>query len=316
MSDLFDDRAAAPMLIGESSGPFSDPDWIFELKLDGERCLAYLGDGVTELRNKRGNRLLPKFPELGEIAKQVKKRCILDGELTVFTDGEPSFSELQRRIMLGGGLKAGLAAQRLPACLTVFDILYLDGRRLTSLALSERRLLLEKTVKESERLAVSRYIEGRGEELYELARSRALEGVVGKRMDSAYLMGRRTSEWIKIKYLLDDDFVVCGYIPGDGASAALVLGQYDGAGLRRTGHVTLGTSGEQFKKVLSAARGARPFEQDDPRDSGAVWLEPTLVCTAQFMRRTKTGGLRQPVFKSLRRDKRPKECVFPEEMTQ
>ena len=113
MRDLFDARAASTMLIGKESEPFDDPECLFELKLDGERCLAYLDGNSVELRNKRGNLLLPKFRELEDINKQVNGRCILDGELAVLVGGKPSFHTLLSRIMMSGrGLKSELARER------------------------------------------------------------------------------------------------------------------------------------------------------------------------------------------------------------
>ena len=310
MRDLFDKRAASPMLIGKESEPFDDPDCIFELKLDGERCLAYLDGDTVELRNKRSNLLLPKFRELEDINKQVKARCILDGELAVLVEGRPSFHTLLSRIMMSGrSLKSELAREKHPACFTAFDILYYDGRELTSLPLTERKALLgEAVAAESERLALSRCVEGRGRAFFELAKARELEGIVAKRKQSLYLMGRRTTDWVKIKYLLDDDFVVCGFIPGEGAANSLVLGKYSEGRLVYKGHVTVGASGGEFKKVSAQKRRKCPFTEIPKGHESAVWLEPALVCTAKFMARTASGSMRQAVFKCLREDKRPEEC--------
>ncbi|MEA4911539.1 MAG: RNA ligase family protein [Oscillospiraceae bacterium] len=310
MSDLFFDRAATPMLIGASGEPFDDPDCIFELKLDGERCLAYLDRDTMELRNKRGNRLSPKFPELAPLSRQVKRRCILDGELTVFKEGKPAFAEVQRRVLLGGGLRAQLAAEKLPACYTVFDILYCDARQTTELPLLERRALLRSVVRESERFAVSRCADGQGIAFFELAKAQALEGVVAKRKDSLYRMGKRTDDWVKIKNLLDDDFVVCGYIPADHSMNSLILGQYDAAGqMIFRGRVSAGAAGAAFQKIRRLPPAGCPFETIPRGSDGAVWLPPALVCAVQFMQLNKAGGLRQPVFKALRTDKTPEECL-------
>ena len=97
--DIWENKNLKPMLIGADSGPFDDPDYLFELKLDGERCLAYLSKDGTELRNKRNMRLLPKFPELSQLHRQVKKNCILDGELAVIKDGKPNFFEVLRPVL-------------------------------------------------------------------------------------------------------------------------------------------------------------------------------------------------------------------------
>ena len=150
--DIWENKNLKPMLIGADSGPFDDPDYLFELKLDGERCLAYLSKDGTELRNKRNMRLLPKFPELSQLHRQVKKNCILDGELAVIKDGKPNFFEVQRRSLLSNQFKIRLAASSSPACFTAFDILYLDGKPVMDEPLAKRKKLLGKTVRENQYL--------------------------------------------------------------------------------------------------------------------------------------------------------------------
>lgn len=122
--DIFQDRSASPMLIAHQSDPFDDPGWIYELKLDGFRCLAYMNKDGIDLRNKRNMRILPKFPELQDIYKQVNERCIVDGEVVVMRNGVPDFYELQRRTMLTDPFKIQMAAKRFPASFVVYDCLY------------------------------------------------------------------------------------------------------------------------------------------------------------------------------------------------
>ena len=312
--DLFEDRNAKPMLVGAEGDAFDDPAYIFELKLDGERCLAYLDPkSGTELRNKRSVRMLPKVPELSEIHKQVNRRCVLDGELMVMVDGVPSFFEIQRRSLMSNRFKIELAAAKYPACFTAYDILYYDGEQVTDLPLSERKVLLKKVIKsENDRLAVSRIIDGQGTALYQLAEQRNLEGVIAKRRDSRYYPGKRTKDWIKIKNLQDDDFVVCGYILKAEHVTSLVLGQYRGHTLIYKGHVTLGLSRDDFAVISAHERleGA-PFREYPPGSGNdrAIWLRPDLVCTVKYMEKNARGGLRQPVYKGLRPDKKAEECV-------
>ena len=311
MSELFADRSVKPMLIGADSEPYDDPDSIFELKLDGERCIAYLdpSDGV-ELRNKRDLRMLPKVPELSELHKQVRVRCILDGELIVLRDGKPDFSEIQRRSLMSNRFRIELAARQLPATFTAFDILYHRDQPVMNRPLMERKALLARVVRsETPRMAVSRYIETAGAAFFQLAKDQGLEGVVGKRKDSLYHPGKRTTDWIKVKNLLDDDFVVCGYIPKDNHMFSIVLGQFQDGALVYRGHVTLGVRGRAFDRVLQQVRVMRPPFAAPPRgNEEAVWLRPALVCTVSSLERTDGGGIRHPVFKGLRDDKTPEEC--------
>ena len=308
MTDLFAAKALSPMLIGAESEAFDSPDYTYELKLDGVRCLAFLGPAGTELRNKRNLVVSPFYPELAEIYRQVKGRCILDGELTVIVDGKPQFSEIQRRALMSDPFKIKLAAGKAPVSFTAFDLLYRDGEELMGHPLEERQARLKQAVKESDRLAVSRVIEGQGKALYALTEQQGLEGIVAKRKGSLYYPGKRTKDWIKIKNLQDEDFVVCGYIRKSQGMTSLVLGQYRGGELVYKGHVTLGVSGSNYKRVTQAPRLSAPPFPVPAGNENATWIVPDLVCTVQYMERTAKGGMRQPVFKGLRDDKAPIEC--------
>ena len=309
--DLFESKEIKPMLIGEMQEAFDNPDYIYELKLDGERCIAYLDKDVTDLRNKRNMKMIVKVPELSNIHKQVKCRCILDGELIVTKNGKPDFYEIQRRSLMSNSFKIKLASTRLPASFTAFDILYYKDHSVIDLPLMERKKLLEKVIKENESLAISRYIEEQGIKFYQLAKQNDLEGIVAKRKDSKYYLGKKTKDWIKIKYLLDDDFVVCGYIFKEKGVISIVLGQYSGKTLVYKGHVTLGISGEDFNIIKSSPKlSSHPFNELPSGNDNAVWIELNLVCIVKYMMKTSNGSLRQPVFKGLRDDKDPKDCTI------
>jgi len=310
--DIFESKIIKPMLIGMEGEPFDDSDYIFELKLDGERCLAYLDENGTELRNKRNMKMLRKVPELSQIHKQVRSRCILDGELIIIKDSVPDFSEIKKRSLMSNTFKIEMESKKLPATFTAYDIIYYKDRQVTDMPLMDRKLLLGKITKESERLAISRYIEEKGIALFDLAKQKELEGIVAKLKDSKYYFDKRTKEWIKIKYLKDDDFVVCGYIEKSNHIVSLILGQYNKEELIDKGHVTLGVSKESFSKIVSHKKIFNPLFTEltaKSRNKNAVWLSPDLVCTVKYMEKTPSGSLRQPVFKGLREDKKAKECI-------
>ncbi|MBW9147690.1 DNA ligase [Clostridium sp. CM028] len=308
--DLFDNKNIKPMLIGEIQEAFDSPNYIYELKLDGERCIAYLDKDMTELRNKRNIKMLVKVPELSNIHKQINHRCILDGELIVIKDGKPDFYEIQRRSLMSNTFKIQLASSKLPASFTAFDILYYDDQQVTDLPLMERKKLLEKAINENERIAISRYIEKRGVEFYKIAKQNELEGIVAKSKDSKYYLDKRTKDWIKIKNLLDDDFIVCGFIFKQTGVISIVLGQYSSKGLVYKGHVTLGISTGDFQLIKSMPGIiTHPFTDLPSGNDNAVWIQPRLVCTVKYMMKTANGSLRQPVFKCLRNDKEPEDCI-------
>lgn len=310
--DLFEQKNIHPMLIGADGEPFDSPDYIYELNLDGERCIAYLDpkEGAY-LRNKRSVKMLPKFPELSDLHKQVKKRCILDGELTIIKDGRPNFAEIQRRSLMSNQFKIRLAAQQFPATFVAFDCLYLDGEDITTRKLTDCKDALHKVVKESGRLALSRVVEVRGVDFYCLAEERDLEGIVAKRKDSIYTQDKRTKDWIKIKNLKDDDFVVCGYIRKGNHMTSIVLGQYRDGELVYKGHVTLGVGGKPFARIAEQPTIYAPPFPVPPGNGNAVWVRTELVCTVKYMEKTASGGMRQPVFKGMRDDKKQKNAYRP-----
>lgn len=308
--DMFSSKTIKPMLIGVMQDAFNSSEFIYELKLDGERCIAYLDKDTTDLRNKRNVKMLSKVPELSSIHRQSKVRCILDGELIVIKNGVPDFYEIQRRSLMSNSFKIQLTSSQLPASFTAFDILYYNDHEVINLPLMQRKILLEKAVKENESIAISRYIEEEGVAFYQLAKQNQLEGIVAKRKDSKYYLDKRTKDWIKIKNLLDDDFVVCGYIFKDYNVISLVLGQYSSNQLVYKGHVTLGISTSDFQLIKSKPEiGTHPFYDLPSGNEDAVWVEPSLVCTVKYMMKTANGSLRQPVFKGLRVDKVAAECV-------
>lgn len=302
--DLFEEKNIKPMLISEMTDPFNDPDWIYELKLDGIRCIAYL-DKETELRNKRNDRLLPKVPELTEIYKQVNEKCILDGELVILKNGVPDFFELQKRALTSNQFKIKLSSDNYPACFVAYDILYRKDTQLTDLPLLERKKHLAEAVQENPQLAVSRYIPEKGIELFSVAKEQRLEGVIAKKNNSKYYFDKRTKDWIKFKFLADQDFVVCGYIVKEKGITSVILGQYNDDELVYKGHVTFGVKYGDLKKLEQINHS--PFAITPSGNEGAIWLKPELVCVVQYMPNEK-GSLRQPVFKGFRNDKEPLQC--------
>ena len=313
MMDLFDSKNIKPMLIGKEMAPFDDPNYIYELKWDGERCVAYLEPGrPPELRNKRNVRMLSKVPELAVISKQVKKRCILDGELFILKDSRPDFSLIQRRSLMSDRFKIELDSKHNPATFSAFDVLYYDCQETMLLPLMERKALLDKSIMDGPRMAISRYVEGQGTSLFNFAAERGLEGIVAKVKDSIYIQDKRTTDWIKMKVMMEEDYVVCGYILKSNHMTSIILGQYRGNTLIYKGHVTMGVSGQAFDIISrhptlpSAPFIAYPAGHGNDR---AIWLSPELVCIVKFMHHTKSGGMRQPVFKGLRFDKTAAECI-------
>ncbi len=307
--DMFDEKGIHPMLISEQEEPYNDSDSIFELKLDGIRCLAYISDH-TDLRNKRDFKLLPRFPELNEIHKHCKEKCILDGELVVLKNGVPDFYEIQKRTLMTDLFKIQLASSMLPASFVAYDILYYKDKSVMDLPLMERKKLITEIVKETEKISVSRYIETEGKMLFDLAKQQNLEGIVGKKKNSLYWCGKRTKDWIKCKLMSTDDCIVCGYIQKENQMCSLLLGQYNSNHeLIYRGHVTLGVSLRILNQYHYKVIDYSPFGYVPKGNENAVFLEPQLVCIVESMPNDK-DSFRQPVFRGFRDDKTPEECLI------
>lgn len=304
MADLFHDKNISPMLLNEVKESFDDKDYIYELKLDGIRCIAYLGKDVV-LHNKRYKDVSSIYPELMGTSKCVKKNTVLDGELVVLMDGKPDFYALQKRFLMSDRFRIQLAAKKNPVQFAAYDILYHDGKDLTDKPLMERKAILQEKVSEGNGLSISRYIEERGIAFFNLAKEQNLEGIIAKKKDGLYHIGKKTSDWIKIKVMEDEDLFILGYQPDeDGVPKDLILGYYDENGkLQCRGKVYLGVSKEERAIILKFAKKntvKRPWFE---KYKNVVWLKPELVGTVRYMHETESGGMRQPVWKGLRDDK-------------
>jgi ATP-dependent DNA ligase len=226
MNDSFKKKDILPMLLFDAA-PFDDPEFIFELKFDGIRCIAYLGEGKTVLKSRRNKDISAAYPELGGIHRLAKNKCIIDGEIIAVEGGKPSFSRLQKRQGATDKLKVELLSRTHPVQLVAFDILFLSGKKTTGLKILERKKLLDDNVAENEFLSISRFISERGKDFFELAKKEGLEGVVAKRKDSVYGEGSRSRDWLKIKSLFEEDLIILGYTLSGGLIKDLILGYFD-----------------------------------------------------------------------------------------
>lgn len=307
----FDARDVSPMLIGKEQLPFEDDEFIYECKFDGIRCLVYIEENKTDLRNKRNLSLNKNFPELISIHKQGKVKCILDGEVYIFNNGKTDFFHIQKRALLQDPFKISLHSKSYPAYFTAFDILYYREHFVTDLSLMKRKELLQKAIKEQGNLSISRYTDF-GLELFEKTKALGLEGIVAKRKDSLYHCGKRTKDWIKCKHLLDEDFIICGYIPKENGIYSLILAQYSANDIPvYKGHVTLGVSINYLLENTKQSNTSL-FSNIPKGNEDAIWITPPLVGCVKFMEYTENGHLRQPVFKGFREDKSITECRIKE----
>lgn len=312
-------KKLVPMLAQSASRPPADPGWLFEVKWDGVRALGYLEDGKVRFVSRNGNVMEKQYPELAALTEVVDaESAIFDGEIVALDDrGVPSFALLQRRMHVGDRSAAALLAQKQPACLYLFDILYLDGWDLRRCAIEDRKRLLKTVVTPNERIRISDDFLNQGAQLMELARQAGLEGIVAKRLGSCY-EHKRTADWLKIKIVHEQEFVLCGYTLGDREHfSSLVLGLYEqpgGKDLQWVGNVGTGfdnaTIADIFKRIQPLVTQKRPFAKQPEMLRDAVWIKPELVCQVKFSNWTEDRRLRAPVYLGLRNDLSPADCVF------
>jgi bifunctional non-homologous end joining protein LigD len=322
-----------PMLAKPGDVPESNLDeWAYEIKWDGVRVLGYADHGKWSMLSRRLEDVSARYPELEAIAEAVRDHAaILDGEVVALDDeGRPRFQLIQSRMGLTSPAAVKAKMKEQPVDYVIFDLLHLDGRRVRDLPYLQRRELLEGLGLDGPGWRIPRYRLSGGPDLLEAARRQGLEGIVAKRCDSPYRPGKRTGEWIKTRVWRRQEFVIGGYIPGEGSRAkrvgSLLVGYYDGRAseLRRGQKQALrfaGGVGSGLKEgdLNFLTRELHKREHpDSPFDVGApagpkarfaVWCEPELVCEVSWTEWTNEGTLRQPAFKGMRDDKDPREVV-------
>ncbi len=305
-------KAVSPMFAKSVAKPFSDPAWLFEPKLDGVRAIAYIRDGKTVLRSRRGLDITSQYPEIvSELAGLANGGLVLDGEIVAINEsGVPDFQLLQNRLYLNGSTANG-TRQAIPILYYVFDLLYSDGYDLTRVPLEDRQRQLRAVCPPSDNVLVVDSVPSDGQTLYKIATSLGLEGMVAKRRDGIYEPGQRSSSWLKIKSVLEQEFVVCGYLPGQGhrqrTFGALLLGYYEDGQLHFASSVGSGFTDKELAMLLDKLEAietdVNPFDEPIPRQKEApLWVKPSLVVRVKFSSWTNENYLRAPVYVGLRDD--------------
>ena len=306
----------SPMLATLADHPFSDPNWLFEIKWDGVRALAFLHQGDLKLRARSGNDITAQYPELRQLSSAVTAtQAILDGELAVLDDrGRSDFEKLQQRMHVRN--PSPTLVSQYPVVFFAFDLLYCDGYDLRPCPLLERKQLLQKLLHPNSQIRFSDHQLEKGRELFELARENGLEGIVAKRIDSRYV-SERSANWLKLKTSHTIDAVIGGWTAPRGAGlpfGSLLVGLYDGKKLRFAGHVGSGFNTQSHKEIfakLKALHAERsPFAEPPDTNEKPAWVRPELVARVRYSSWTDERRLRHPVFLSLRDDAKPDECTW------
>lgn len=305
-----------PMLAVKGK-PFSSPDFVYELKFDGTRAIAFVDVEKEKVRiqNRRLLDITYRYPEI-DLLDFLKESAILDGEIVVFKENLPSFSLLQQREHVESKFKASILSRMFPASYFVFDVLYCSSKGwVTGERLIRRKEILGEICDEAKRVALVDFVEEKGEELYERATKLGIEGVLAKEKKSPYLVGRRSEFWVKFKKRQTLDCVIVGWLEGEGERkdtfGSLILALKSGDSFVHVGQVGTGFDVEfarWFVKKLREIEIKNPyFELETSRR--VHWCKPEFVCEVEFLEVTRDRKLRAPVFIRLRPDKSVEECT-------
>ena len=303
-------RSIKPMLATLIKEPFDDPDWIFEVKWDGYRAVAEIHDGNVSLYSRNLISFNQKFSPIADSLKKFRFEAILDGEIVVVDDqGHPDFQMLQDYQKSGSG----------HLLYYVFDLLYFQGHDLTSLPLVRRKELLKRILPSVPKIKFSDHVWKEGVLFFNVVKEKGLEGIIAKHSQSAYRVGKRSRQWLKVKTQLTQEGVIAGFTEPRGRRkdfGALVLGVFEGDELIFIGHTGGGFSAKTIREIREKLepliKDECPFKVEPKTNTPVTWVEPELVCEVIFHGWTDEGIMRQPVFSRLREDKAAREVVREE----
>ena len=309
-----------PMLATATSKPFDDPKWSYEIKLDGFRTLALVRNGKVKLLSRRGGDATRQFPELSQLAILSRSHAaVLDGEVVALDEeGMPSFGRLQERTGWKGGSSGNAPHASIPIVFYVFDIVHDNGLSLVDVPLAERRRLLAARLLDGPSVRLLDSFGGEdGSLLYQLVQQQGQEGLVAKRLNSRYLPGKRSKDWLKVKAIRDQACAVVGYTPPQGGRkylGSLALAVLADDGLVYAGQAGSGFDEKTLKEVFKELEARRSDGvADRVRDrrlapANVVWVEPELVCAVKYNEWTREGLLRQATFLGMRPDLTVEDC--------
>jgi bifunctional non-homologous end joining protein LigD len=300
-----------PALATLTDERFSDPDWLFERKLDGERVLAFKDGKQVRLLSRNKKKLNAAYPEMVDaLADQRWDRLIVDGEIVAFKGDVTSFARLQKRMQIKDvdeAKRSGVAIKYY-----LFDLLQLGDHDLRRLPLRARKKLLKDALRFESPLRFTPHRIESGEACYEQACNKGWEGVIAKRVDGTYA-GKRTRDWLKFKCDKGQELVIGGFTDPKGSRkgfGALLVGYYDNGALKYVGRVGTGYDEETLqslrKRMAQLKRNSCPFS-DEVDDKNVTWVRPKLVAKIGFTEWTRNGRLRHPRFLGLRPDKKARE---------
>ncbi|KMQ62713.1 ATP-dependent DNA ligase [Chryseobacterium sp. BLS98] len=296
------------MLAKSFENAFDDEGWIFEIKWDGYRAIADLSHKNPLFYSRNGISFLSKFERVTEDFEQQKHKMILDGEIVAYDEhGKPNFQLLQQ---IGDNPNLALTYQ-------VFDLLWLNGHSTEDLPLLQRKELLKEALTETDIIKYCDHIPEKGIDFFNQMKSMKLEGMIAKKADSLYVENHRTTDWLKIKFTVTDEAIICGFTEPRGSRksfGALILGKYIDDELIYCGHTGTGFNNESLQQLYGRLEEliikTSPFKTIPKTNMPVTWTKPELVCEIKYSEITKDGIYRHPVFVAIREDKEPEEITI------
>lgn len=296
-----------PMLCTLIKEPFSDKEWLFEVKWDGFRALAFVAKKVV--LKSRNNIVFTQFAPIVKELQKIKEKVVLDGEIVLLDEEGKSQFQLMQNYKTN---QVGTLAYY------VFDILYLDGEDLRSLPLIKRKTILEKLLGKYKfsKVFYSDHILEEGKAFFKVIKKEKMEGIIGKKISSTY-QSKRSRDWVKIKTTMRQEVVIGGFTEPKGSRkrfGSLLVGVYN----KKKELVYVGSVGggfdratleEVYKQLKPLIQDKCPFKQVPKANAKETWVKPKLLCVVSFLEWTSSNSMRHPVFVGMRMDKKPKEVV-------
>jgi bifunctional non-homologous end joining protein LigD len=288
-----------PMLATSDGKPFDSDEWLFEIKYDGYRIIAYLEKGSVRLKTRKNVDYTAKFPLIVDALKKWKVDAIIDGEIVVLNDhGVSDFNALQN-------YKGG------EVYYYVFDLLYYNGKEYTGDPLHKRKAMLKKILPKASFIRYTDHIVSKGIAMFNLAEQHGLEGLIAKRADSIYRPGKKSKDWVKIKVMKEGEFLIAGLTYSSSGLSSLILATEKAGKYHYAGDVGTGFNAKEAKEIISAIKVVkkcplvnepdytRPGRWGKKAPAHVIWCRPVLLCEVKYLQVTAAGELRHASFKGL-----------------
>jgi len=292
--NIWKDHNWSPMLLKEIDKPFDSKDYIFEVKFDGIRAIIFVNKNYVKIQSRNKQDMTHLFPELHDLKNIVDRNVIFDGEIVAFDKNKVSFSKIQERIHLKNRNKIDKIANENPVTFIAFDILH-ENKDLTNLTLLERKNYLNK-YEDNDYFVKTKVFDKNGIDLFKRIKKLNLEGIVAKVKDGKYYINKRCDEFIKIKNIQRDEFIIGGYEEKKNNILSVSIGEYIDNKFYFVGKVSINKNKKIYEKIKNLKKSKNyfcNFSED------IYFVKPTLTCHIEYLERTKNNHLRHPIFKDI-----------------